>query len=144
MGARRWLASHFGPWFVRPWADRRVSLGADARGGRAPYPRPVSERSIWLRAKALARPGVADKLIAFGLMAFSLVVFFTVEANAHANRDPDALGVVLIVAATGALVYRRRRPVEVLVVASVAALTMHLVGYSDSGLPFAVDRKSVV
>ena len=123
---------------VGPRGDGRVSLGADARGNREPYPRTVSERSIWLRARAMARPDVVDKLVAFGLMAFSLVVFLTVEANPQANRDPDALGVVLIVAATGALVFRRRRPVEVLVVAAAAALAMHLLGYSDSGLPFAV------
>ncbi|WP_239520069.1 DUF7134 domain-containing protein, partial [Stenotrophomonas maltophilia] len=45
---------------------------------------------------------------------------------------------VLVAVATGVLAVRRRWPIPVLVVAAGAALTMHLLGYPDSGVPFAV------
>jgi signal transduction histidine kinase len=96
----------------------------------------VSDRSFWLRIGEAATPDVVDRLIAFAFMGFSLAVFFTVEATPPSTRDADALGAILIVVATGALVYRRRRPVTVFVVASVATLTIQQLGYNESGLPF--------
>jgi signal transduction histidine kinase len=99
----------------------------------------VNERSVWMRMRDAVTPTVLDWFIALGLMAFCLAVFLTVEPNqAEAPRDADALGVLFIVIATGALVYRRRWPLPVLALVAVATLTHHLVGYSDSGLPFTV------
>ena len=83
-------------------------------------------------------PDVADVLIAVGFGLFAFVAFFTAERTPQASGDPDLLGAVLIVAASGALAFRRRWPVAVFVVTAGAALTVHLLGYPDGGLPFAV------
>src|SRR5688500_4392919 len=98
--------------------------------------RDVRERSLWTRLREVASPGLVDKLIAFGFMAFGLIVFFTVEP-ARDTTAPDALGAALIVMATGALVYRRRWPVAVMTVTSLASISVHMLGSADSGLPFA-------
>jgi signal transduction histidine kinase len=44
----------------------------------------------------------------------------------------------LVVLASGALAFRRRWPITVLLVVSAATLIVHLLGYPDGGLPFAV------
>jgi signal transduction histidine kinase len=71
-------------------------------------------------------------------MVFSLTVFFTVDADSTRTSHPKILGAALIVIATGALAFRRRQPLVVYVVTAVATLAVHVLGYSDSGLPFAV------
>jgi signal transduction histidine kinase len=69
---------------------------------------------------------------------FALGAFFTAERTPHAGADPDLLGAVLVVLASGALAFRRRWPLAVFVVVAGTALTLHVLGYPDGGLPFAV------
>jgi signal transduction histidine kinase len=86
----------------------------------------------------LGRPAVVDALIAAGFLVFALVAFFTAERSPHASADPDVLGAIFVVVASGALAFRRRWPLPVFVVVAGAALTLHVLGYPDGGLPFAV------
>jgi signal transduction histidine kinase len=81
---------------------------------------------------------MADALIALGFMVFSLTVFFTVDTDTTRTTHPPALGAALIVIATGALAFRRRQPLAVFIVTGTATLAIHVLGYSDSGLPFTV------
>jgi signal transduction histidine kinase len=89
----------------------------------------VTERS--------ANPYVLDGLIGLAFGVFSLGAFFT-SSSTPGSRDADLFGALLIVAASAALVFRRRWPVAVLAVVSFAAITIHSLSYSDAGLPFAV------
>jgi signal transduction histidine kinase len=86
----------------------------------------------------LGRPAVLDALIAAAFGVFAIVAFFTAERTPHAGSEPDLLGAVLVVVASGALAFRRRWPLAAFVVVAGAALTVHLLGYPDGGLPFAV------
>ena len=116
----------------------RISPGSDADWPGPPYAQAVNEPTWWLRIRGAATPWLLDRFIAFGLMAFALTVFFTVDAGPNGQRDADAVGAVLIILATGALLFRRRWPIAVFLVTAAATLTMHVLGYSDSGLPFTI------
>jgi signal transduction histidine kinase len=72
------------------------------------------------------------------LCALCLAAFFTVERTSAEPRDADALGVALIVIGAGSLVFRRRWPGTVFLLAVGATVAMALLGYPDSGLPFVV------
>jgi signal transduction histidine kinase len=99
----------------------------------------VSEWPFWRReAKgALGRPAVIDALIAIGFGLFALGAFFAAETTPP-TVEPDLLGTLLVVLASGALAFRRRWPVPVFLVVSAATVTVHLLSYPDGGLPFAV------
>jgi signal transduction histidine kinase len=90
---------------------------------------------LWPRLRGAASPQLLDALIAVAFMVFCLTVFFTVDTD-QATSHPTALGAALIVIATGAVAFRRRWPVPVLAVTGTATLVLHVLGYSDSGLPF--------
>lgn len=86
----------------------------------------------------IARPNLLDVLIAVGFAVFALGAFFTAERPPQSSGDPDVLGAVLIIVACTALAFRRRWPVAVFLIVSATSLTVHLLEYPDSGLPFAV------
>jgi signal transduction histidine kinase len=79
-----------------------------------------------------------DGFIAMAMSVLCVATFLTVERTATQPRDPDALGVVLIVIAAGSLVLRRRWPVTVFLLAAGTTVAMYLLGYPDGGLPFVV------
>ncbi len=100
----------------------------------------MNEWPIWRRHRprgALGRPAVVDALIAIGFGLFALGAFFAADVKPP-TVEPDLLGAVLVVVASGALAFRRRWPVAVFLVVSAATLSVHLLRYPDGGLPFAV------
>ena len=118
--------------------DSAVPPEADARILARSYPPAVG--AWWSRLRGLGErnPAALDALTALTVGVLSLIVFFTVERTPIARRDPDAVGVVLIVAAAGALAFRRRWPVAVLVATAGATMAMNVLDYPDSGLPLLV------
>ncbi len=87
---------------------------------------------------ALARPEVVDAVITVGFGAFALGALFTAGTTPPSSTEPDLLGAVLVVLACGALAFRRRWPLGVLVIVAGASLSLHLLEYPDAGTPFAV------
>ncbi|MFC7547626.1 sensor histidine kinase [Plantactinospora sp. GCM10030261] len=76
-----------------------------------------------------ARRAGFDLVLALGLMAFGLVATRFAGENQPGSTPLDTLGVALIVAATAALVVRRRWPLVTLGVDAVAVSTYLVLGY---------------
>ncbi|MDP9416614.1 MAG: histidine kinase [Actinomycetota bacterium] len=80
----------------------------------------------WLRA----HPLVVDLAIALGVLAFTLPSLFLyrdiITVPVH---EPDALGVLLVLAASVPLVWRRRSPLLVTVVVAVPATILYAMSY---------------
>jgi signal transduction histidine kinase len=69
---------------------------------------------------------------------FCLLSFLTVERDATAPREADVVGVVIILVATGSLIWRRRWPLATFLVVTGSTVTMYVRDYPDSGLPAVV------
>ena len=74
------------------------------------------------------RPTVWDAALAIACLALAVGVLLSGDQAVAANREPDALGVVLTSLAVGVLVLRRRYPTVVLVVSLSAVLALMAVG----------------
>ena len=96
---------------------RTTTLPAPAGPGPAPSP----------RASALF-----DAALAVALAAFLLVGSYFASQGQPDRRTFDAGAVVLLLVAAGALAWRRRYPVAVLLVVFGATLTYFVVGYAPS------------
>jgi signal transduction histidine kinase len=89
-------------------------------------------------------PLLGDAVIALlvtGVALMSMVdrvaqVRLTGETSVRFN-EPDLLGVVLVLTATGSLLWRRRAPVLVLAATCVSFVAFHVLEYAPTPLPFA-------
>src|SRR6516165_3852076 len=72
---------------------------------------------------------IADAALAAGLAAFAAVGTHFAAHGQHAYRQADAGAYALAVAAAGALVWRRRYPVQVMGVVFAATLAYFALGY---------------
>src|SRR3954451_12744598 len=87
---------------------QHIILRADAGRTAEPYPHPVIEWPFGRRRgekRAATNPYVLDVCIAVGFGVFALVAFFTAERTPHASGDPDVLGAMLILLASGSLAF---------------------------------------
>lgn len=81
----------------------------------------------WLRA----HPFVADSLLGALVLALALTgMWLGDDASDVDFRDPDALGVALVVLATAPLAWRRRNPIAVMSVVGLGATLVEAFGYS--------------
>jgi signal transduction histidine kinase len=96
----------------------------------------VREASFRVRARRPRSPYLLDGLIALVLGTITMVALFAAGRDENFPRDADVLGVVLVLAAAGSLLFRRRWPVAVFLVTVAAAWTDYFLGYPDHGLPF--------
>jgi signal transduction histidine kinase len=97
----------------------------------------VRERSLWLRKRKPRSPYLLDGFIGVGVGAVVLIAFVLVERTPEFPLEADVPGVLLVCAAWGSLVWRRRAPVTVLVVSAVTSTFAYVVGYPDTGVGFA-------
>jgi len=104
-------------------AMRTTTLPAAPGPGPAPSP----------RASALF-----DAALAVALAAFLLVGSYFASQGQSGRRAFDAGAVVLLLVAAGALAWRRRYPVAVLLVVFGATLTYFVVGYAPSPIWLAM------
>ncbi len=81
-----------------------------------------------------ANPLVVDSVFAALVMVAGLVSL-TVEPTADHPTPTDAVAVGLVVVGFGVIALRRRWPVAVLVVVTVAAIAYLVRDYPDNGLP---------
>jgi signal transduction histidine kinase len=89
----------------------------------------------WLRA----RPLLADGLLACLLAAFSLVALWYGGRDCdHGCRPGDAAAVALVLAQTGPLAWRRRRPLAAALVTGLASAAYGLAPYPDLAMPMPV------
>ena len=107
------------------------TLEADDRGADASYRRSV--RRLWTRLRG-ANPLVVDSVFAALVMVAGLISL-TAEPTPDHPTPTDALAIVLVVVGFGAIALRRRRPVGVLVVATLATIVYVVRDYPDNGLP---------
>lgn len=97
-----------------------------------PFRHPIA----WLKE----HPGPADVLLAVAVAAVTLPgQWITPPDTAGVDfRDPSVLGTVLAVLSSVPVAWRRRRPLSVLAVTSVAAVTYEVLGFNTSFGPFGV------
>ena len=91
----------------------------------------------WLRLRAWWRghPYEADVVFAAIVAVISVLLLWgTPKTGMTDPRDPDVLGVVLTLAASVPLVWRRRRPVAVLVVVTAASVVLAATNYVSAGI----------
>lgn len=92
------------------------------RGGMAS----AREASAWLRR----RPTAVDGAIGLGLAAVSVPsMWVTRDLLSYPTRAPDAVGVLLVLLSCLPLTFRRRWPLQVLVVVSLASLLLVSLDY---------------
>jgi signal transduction histidine kinase len=89
----------------------------------------------WLRR----HPFAADAMLAAGLAALSIAVLWLAQGDRQRTigvdpRDPDVFGVLLAIGATAPLAWRRRAPLETLVIAGVSSIGLNAAGYPDQAL----------
>ncbi len=77
-------------------------------------------------------PWVIDAWIATAFTVFGLVGLFNDSGSKPGSRSADALGVVLLLACSLPYFARRRAPVLVLLVNTVALCTLAIIGYSSN------------
>jgi signal transduction histidine kinase len=110
---------------------------------RAPAPAGRARRLRWYgRLQAIAPP-LLDGLLALfvtGVVLASLVgrAAEVVETDSGTARftSPDALGIGLLLVSTVSIGWRRRAPLVVLLVTSVATFAYHQAGYAPPPLPY--------
>jgi signal transduction histidine kinase len=104
----------------------------------------VTQPSFWTRKRKVS-PYWFDGVLAVLLTAISLASFLGSDRTPEFPREADWIGVVLLVVGTGALLYRRRFPLPVFGVVTVAAIGDYLRGYPDHGsaLPVAIGLYTV-
>ena len=90
-------------------------------------------RRLWARLRT-TNPLVVDSILAGAVMVAGLVSL-TADPTPANPTSPDALAVVLVVVGFGAIALRRRFPVPVLAVVSVATIAYVVRDYPDNGLP---------
>ena len=90
-------------------------------------------RRLWARVRD-ANPLAVDSVFA-ALALVAGLVSLTAEPTPANPTPTDALAVVLVVVGFGALALRRRYPIAVLLVATVAAVVYVARDYPDNGLP---------
>jgi signal transduction histidine kinase len=90
-------------------------------------------RRLWARLRE-ANPLVVDSIFAALVLAAGLITL-TADPTATNPTPTDALAVVLVVVGFGAIALRRRFPVAVLVVVTLAAIVYLVRDYTDNGLP---------
>ena len=88
----------------------------------------------WLRA----RPLLADALLAVLLAAVSLVALAYAWRECDRDCDPGAGAVVLVLATTLPLVWRRRRPLAVGLTTGLATAAYGFAPYPDLAMPIAI------
>jgi signal transduction histidine kinase len=88
-----------------------------------PFRRPIA----WLQA----HPFAADVLLAVAVTALTLPSLWSTPSDAGDTnfRDPDVLGVVLLVLSSTPIAWRRRSPFPTLVVVGTAAVIYEALGY---------------
>jgi signal transduction histidine kinase len=89
----------------------------------------------WLRR----HPFAADAMLAAGLAALTVAVLWLAQGEAELRtgvdpRDPDALGVLLAIGSAAPVAWRRRAPLEMLVLAGAFSITLNAVGYPEQAL----------
>jgi signal transduction histidine kinase len=104
--------------------SERPQQGAYAPGRMTPGRRratlPAMERSAHLPIWAGRPPWADDALLAAGLAAFGVVGTIGAVDNQPTSRPPGVLGWGLLLAASAAVAFRRRRPLAVLAVTAAA------------------------
>ncbi|MEA2973407.1 MAG: hypothetical protein QOG82_1865 [Actinomycetota bacterium] len=108
---------------MRPAADDPGSGGSYRQG----------VRRLWARLRS-SNPLLVDSILAVLVLVAGLVSL-TADPTPDHPTPPDALAVVLVVVGFGAIALRRRFPVPVLVVVSVATIAYLVRDYPDNGLP---------
>ena len=88
----------------------------------------------WLRA----RPLLADALLAVLLAAVSLVALAYAWRECDRDCDPGGAAVVLVLATTLPLVWRRRRPLAVGLTTGLATAAYGFAHYPDLAMPIAI------
>ena len=100
-------------------------------GGSSLAPRMEME---WLRA----RPLLADALLAVLLAAVSGVALAYAWRDCDRDCDPGGVAVVLVLATTLPLVWRRRRPLAVGLTTGLATAVYGFAHYPDLAMPIAI------
>jgi signal transduction histidine kinase len=88
----------------------------------------------WLRA----RPLLADALLAVLLAALSLAALAYAWRECDRDCDPGGVAVVLVLATTLPLVWRRRRPLAVGLTTGLATAVYGFAHYPDLAMPIAI------
>jgi signal transduction histidine kinase len=88
----------------------------------------------WLRA----RPLLADALLAVLLAAVSMVALAYAWRDCDRDCDPGGVAVVLVLATTLPLVWRRRRPLAVGFATGLATAVYGFAHYPDLAMPIAI------
>jgi signal transduction histidine kinase len=107
----------------RRFRPRPLAFGVMVHSRHFPRPRPVS----WLRA----HPRSADSLLA-GFIAVMSVVTHLTERSAE-YHEPSVVGVLLALAATVPIAWRRVQPLTVLCVVTVVQMVSEAFNYVGSG-----------
>ncbi len=116
---------------VRPGEYGRVIYRAYAGGVGASYRRSVGR--LWGRLRN-TNPLVVDAIFAVIVLIAGLLSL-TAEPTPDHPTPTDALAVILVVVGFGAIAFRRRFPIAVLGVATLATIVYVVRDYPDNGLP---------
>jgi signal transduction histidine kinase len=125
-------------WRVHLETYVRVGRAADARSALARYREAVTTRlhrlGAWFDG---LNPWVADGAVA---VLFAIIGLLTTSGRGDTSRtvyEPqDALGVVLVLAASLPFVFRRRYPLSVLLFCTGAVVVNSLLGHNEGATPF--------
>jgi len=107
---------------------------ADAREVPAPYGRDVRSAVRRLRGVDVR---AWDALLAITFSVIAVLALVVVDPDPP-QRGADALAFLLALTATGALAWRTRAPVPVLLVSTVATVALTIRGHVEASTPFAI------